>query len=101
MSQKNADLIVTAENKFKEIRSIYVLKKKFIEKNKTLKEHIFGLELIEHRYRCETEWLDKNKKKRKINFSKKMDFVCCVLKQYYLINEKEEENMKKKNKRMS
>ena len=25
-----------------------------------------------------------------------MDFVCCVLKQYYLINEKEEENMKKK-----
>ena len=65
LSQKNADLIVTAENKFKEIRSIYVLKKKFIEKNKTLKEHIFGLELIEHRYRCETERLDKNKKKGK------------------------------------
>ena len=25
-----------------------------------------------------------------------MDYVCCVLKQYYLIDEKEEENMKKK-----
>ena len=63
LSQKNSDLIVTAENKFKELKSIFVLKKKYIEKNKELKEHIFGLELIEHRYRCETDRLDKKKKK--------------------------------------
>ena len=61
LTQKNNDLIVTAENKFKELKSIFVLKKKYIEKNKQLKEHIYGLELIEHRYRCETERLNKKK----------------------------------------
>ena len=66
LSQKNSDLVVNAENKFKELKSIFILKKKYIEKNKELKEHIFGLELIAHRYRCETERLDK-KKKGKIN----------------------------------
>ena len=30
-----------------------------------------------------------------------MDVVCHVLKNYHLISEKEEENMKKKNKRLS
>ena len=64
LSQKNSDLVVNAENKFKELKSISILKKKYIEKNKELKEHIYGLELIEHRYRCETERLDKKKKKR-------------------------------------
>ena len=62
LSQKNSDLIVTAENKYKELKSIFVLKKKYIEKNKQLKEYIYGLELVEHRYRCETERLNKNKK---------------------------------------
>ena len=63
LSQKNSDLIVTAENKYKELKSIFVLKKKYIEKNKQLKEHIYGLELVEHRYRCETERLNKKIKK--------------------------------------
>ena len=63
LSQKNSDLIVTAENKYKELKSIFVLKKKYIEKNKELKEHIYGLELVEHRYRCETERLNKKIKK--------------------------------------
>ena len=62
LSQKNSDLIVSAENKFKELKSIFILKKKYIEKNKTLKEYIYGLELVEHRYRCETERLNKKKK---------------------------------------
>ena len=65
LSQKNTNLVVTAENKFKELKSIFVLKKIYIEKNKELKEHIYGLELIEHRYRCETDRLDKKKKKGK------------------------------------
>ena len=64
LSQKNNDLIVTAENKFKELKSVFILKKKYIEKNKQLKEHIYGLELIEHRYRCETERLIRKKKKK-------------------------------------
>ena len=68
LSQKNTNLVVTAENKFKELKSIFVLKKIYIEKNKELKEHIYGLELIEHRYRCETDRLDKKEKKRKIKF---------------------------------
>ena len=63
LSQKNNDLIVTAENKYKELKSIFILKKKYVEKNKQLKEHIYGLELIEHRYRTETERLNKKKKK--------------------------------------
>ena len=63
LSQKNTDLIVTAENKFKELKSIFILKKKYIDKNRELKDHIYGLELIEHRYRCETERLIKKKKK--------------------------------------
>ena len=63
LSQKNSDLIVSAENKYKELKSIFVLKKKYIEKNKELKEHIYGLELVEHRYRCETERLNKKIKK--------------------------------------
>ena len=61
LTQKNSDLIVTAENKYKELKSIFVLKKKYIEKNKQLKEYIYGLELVEHRYRCETERLNKKK----------------------------------------
>ena len=64
LSQKNNDLIVTAENKYKELKSIFILKKKYVEKNKQLKEHIYGLELIEHRYRTETERLNKKKKKK-------------------------------------
>ena len=64
LSQKNSDLIVSAENKFKELKSIFILKKIYIEKNKQLKEHIYGLELIEHRYRCETDRLNKKKKKK-------------------------------------
>ena len=67
LTQKNNDLIVTAENKFKELKSIFVLKKKYIEKNKQLKEHIYGLELIEHRYRCETERLIRKKKQTEFN----------------------------------
>ena len=63
LSQKNTDLIVTAENKFKELKSIFILKKKYIDKNRELKDHIYGLELIEHRYRCETERMIKKKKK--------------------------------------
>ena len=63
LSQKNTDLIVTAENKFKELKSIFILKKKYINKNKELKDHIYGLELIEHRYRCETDRMIKKKKK--------------------------------------
>ena len=59
---------MTAENKFREISRIYILKKKFIEKNKIIKDNIFDLELIEHRYRNDVERLDKNKKKRTINF---------------------------------
>ena len=63
LSQKNTDLIVTAENKFKELKSVFILKKKYIDKNRELKDHIYGLELIEHRYRCETERMIKKKKK--------------------------------------
>ena len=63
LSQKNTDLIVTAENKFKELKSIFILKKIYIGKNRELKDHIYGLELIEHRYRCETERMIKKKKK--------------------------------------
>ena len=59
---------MTVENKFREISRIYILKKKFIEKNKIIKDNIFDLELIEHRYRNDVERLDKNKKKRTINF---------------------------------
>ena len=58
--QKNADLVVTAENKFREISRIYTLKKKYIEKNKEIKD-IFDLELIEHRYRNEVERMGKKK----------------------------------------
>ena len=64
LSQKNNDLVVTAENKFKELKSVFILKKKYIEKNKQLKEHIYGLELIEHRYRCETDRLNRKEKKK-------------------------------------
>ena len=63
LSQKNTDLIVTAENKFKELKSIFTLKKKYIDKNRVLKDHIYGLELIEHRYRCETDRIIKKIKK--------------------------------------
>ena len=59
--QKNADLVVCAENKFKEIARIYTLKK-YIEKNMDLKEAIFDLELMEHRYRNEVERVNKKKK---------------------------------------
>ena len=65
LSKKNEDLIVTAENKYNELKSIFVLKKKYIEKNKQFKEHIFGLELVEHRYRCESNRLEKKKRKFK------------------------------------
>ena len=56
---------MTVENKFREISRIYILKKKFIEKNKIIKDNISDLELIEHRYRNDVERLDKNKKKGK------------------------------------
>ena len=78
LTQKNNDLIVTAENKFKELKSIFVLKKKYIEKNKQLKEHIYGLELIEHRYRCETERMIKKKKKIKIFFKNGYCLPCSI-----------------------
>ena len=94
LSQKNSDLIVSAENKFKELKSIFILKKIYIEKNKQLKEHIYGLELIEHRYRCETDRLNKKKKIKK--FLNKMDIVCRILSQFHMINKKEEANLKKK-----
>ena len=61
LSQKNSDLTVTAENKFREMRRIFMLKQQYIEKNNKLKDLILDLELMEQRYRNDVERVNKQK----------------------------------------
>ena len=62
LSQKNSDLVVTAENKFREMKRIFMLKKHYIEKNNELRDVILDLELMEQRYRNDVERVNKKQK---------------------------------------
>ena len=62
LSQKNEDIIVIAENKFREIKIIFISKKIAIEKVTSIKEEISDLELMEFRYRNEVRRLENKKK---------------------------------------
>ena len=59
LSQKNEDITVIAENKFREIRIIFISKKIAIEKVTRIKEQISDLELMEFRYRDKVRRLGK------------------------------------------
>ena len=62
LSQKNEDFTVIAENKFREIKIIFISKKIAIEKVTSIKEEISDLELMEFRYRNEVRRLENKKK---------------------------------------
>ena len=54
-----------AENKFREINRIFKVKRKYVDKNKEIKDIILDLELIEHRYRIDVDHAEKGKKRNK------------------------------------